>query len=193
MCVLQYSISCLADVLRKLGAGGISGVIIGSTVYALRLGASELEDDVDLFTTTISPVFNEDVVLEVAEEIGCQVGSTEWGTPSLECALSSECVIVVELYENIHDFYIPSEMLMEAETLEIEGVEVRALKIEDYIILKARAGREQDMETLSYISDLIRSKALKVDFKILSERLNLFNEDEQKLIMRRLSTAGIKI
>ncbi|MFN3267838.1 MAG: nucleotidyltransferase [Zestosphaera sp.] len=190
---MPYSISCLADVLRKLGAGGISGVIIGSTVYALRLGVSELEDDVDLFATTISPVFNEDVVFEVAEEIGCQVGSTEWGTPSLECALSSECVIVVELYENIHDFYIPSEMLMEAETLEIEGVEVRALKIEDYIILKARAGRQQDMETLSYISDLIKSKALKVNFKILSERLNLFDEDEQKLIMRRLSTANIKI
>ncbi|MEO3992770.1 MAG: nucleotidyltransferase [Desulfurococcaceae archaeon TW002] len=190
---MPYSISCLADVLRKLDAEGIRGVIIGSTVYTLRLGARELEDDVDLFTTTISPVFNEDVVFEVAEGIGCQVGSTEWGTPSLECALSSECVVLVELYENIHDFYIPSEMLSEAETLEIEGFKAKVLKIEDYIILKARAGREQDMETLSYISDLIKSKVLKVDLKILSERLNLFDVDERKLIIRRLSTANIKI
>ncbi|MEM1686954.1 MAG: nucleotidyltransferase [Zestosphaera sp.] len=190
---MPYSVGCLAEVLKRLDAGGIKGVIIGSTVYALRLELRELEDDVDLFTTTLSPVFDEDIVLKVAEKIGCQVGSTEWGTPSLECALSSECVVLVELYENIHDFYVSPEMLEEAETLKLGEVEVRVLKIEDYIILKARAGREQDMETLSYISDLIKSKALKVDFKILSERLNLFDEDEQKLIMRRLNTVSIKI
>lgn len=190
---MPYSIGCLAEALRRLSFEGIGGVIIGSTTYALRLGVKELEDDVDLFTTTISPVFDEDVVFEAAEKIGCQLGSTEWGTPSLECVLSSECVVPIELYENIHDFYVPSEMLEEAETLEIEGVEVRVLRIEDYIILKARAGREQDMETLSYISDLIKSKALKVDSKILTGRLSLFDEDERKLIMRRLNTVSIRI
>ena len=190
---MPYGIDCLAEVLRRLGDEGVRGVIIGSTVYALKLGVRELEDDVDLFTTTISPVFDEDLILEVAERIGCRVGSTEWSTPSLECVLSSECVIVVELYENIHDLYVPPEMLEEAETVEIEGIEVKILRIEDYILLKARAGREQDLETLSYISDLIRNKALKVDFKTLKERLNLFDEDEQKLISRRLSAVGIKV
>lgn len=190
---MPYSTNCLIEVLKKLNAEGIGGVIIGSTVYALRLGVKELEDDVDIFTTTISPVLDEDVVLEVSEKIGCQVGSTEWGTPSIECVLSSECDVVVELYENIHDFYVPQEMLEEAETLNIEGLEVRVLKVEDYVILKARAGREQDMETLSYISDLVRSKILKIDLKTLKERLNLFEKDEQKLIMRRLDTAGIKV
>lgn len=190
---MPYSVGCLAEVLSRLSSEGIKGVVIGSTAYALRLGVKELEDDVDLFATTFSPVFDEDVVSEVAGKIGCQLGSTEWGTPSLECALSSECVVLVELYENIHDFYVPSEMLEEAETLEIEGVEVRVLKIEDYVILKARAGREQDMETLNYISDLIKSKALRVDLKTLSERLYLFDEDERKLITRRLNTVSIRI
>jgi len=191
--VLPYSVSCLIEVLKKLNAEGIGGVIIGSTVYALRLGVKELEDDVDIFTTTISPVFDVDVVLGVAEKIGCQVGSTEWGTPSIECVLSSGCDVVVELYENIHDFYVPQEMLEGAETLNIEGFEVRMLKIEDYVILKARAGREQDMETLSYISDLIRSKVLKIDLKTLKEKLRLFEEDERKLIARRLNAADIKV
>lgn len=188
---MPYGVECLAEVLRRLGGEGVKGVIIGSTVYALRLGVRELEDDVDLFTTTISPVFDEDLILEVAERIGCRVGSTEWGTPSLECVLGSECVIVVELYENIHDLYVPPEMLEGAETVEIEGVEVKVLRLEDYILLKARAGREQDLETLSYISDLIKNKALKVDFKTLKERLNLFDEDEQKLVIRRLSATGV--
>mgnify|MGYP001772757020 CR=1 FL=1 len=191
MRVLPYSIECLAEVLKKLSDEGIRGVIVGSTVYALRLRVGELEDDIDLFTTTISPVFDEDVVLKAAEKMGCQVGNTELGTPSIECALSSDCVVLVEFYENIHDFYIPPEMLEEAETLEIKGVEVKVLKIEDYIILKARAGREQDIETLSYINDLIKSKTIKIDLKTLRERLNLFDENEQKLITRRLNTVGL--
>ncbi|MEM4830785.1 MAG: nucleotidyltransferase, partial [Zestosphaera sp.] len=64
---MPYSVGCLAEVLKRLDAGGIKGVIIGSTVYALRLELRELEDDVDLFTTTLSPVFDEDIVLKVAE------------------------------------------------------------------------------------------------------------------------------
>ncbi|MEM0015137.1 MAG: nucleotidyltransferase [Zestosphaera sp.] len=189
---MVYDVKCLAEVLRSVSAEGMESVIVGSTVYMLRLGIEEFEDDVDLFATNFSPVFDEDLIREAAERIGCEVGVSEWGTPRLECVVRDECIVPVELHENIHDFYVPPEMVEDAETLTIEGFEVRVLRVEDYVLLKARAGRDRDLEDLNYIADLIKSGTLKVDLRFVKERLRVFDEDEQKLIVRRLTDAGMR-
>lgn len=190
---MVYDVTCLAEVLRSLSAEGLEGVIVGSTAYALRLGLRKFEDDVDLFATNFSPVFDEGLVRDAADKIGCEVGVSEWGTPRLECAVGGECVVPVELHENIHDLYIPPEIVEGAETLSVGGFEVRAIRVEDYVLLKARAGRGHDIEDLNYIADLIKSGSLRIDLRLVRDRLKIFEEDEQRLIVRRLADAGFKL
>ena len=189
---MGYSRKSLAKVIAQLRERNIDGVIVGSTAYMLRLGFRELEDDVDLFTTSIMPSFDEDIVLNAAEELGCLLGQNEWGGPQLRCPINGE-EVTVELHENIYDFYIPKEMLDDSETLVISGVNLKVIRVEDYLILKAKAGRDQDLEDLRYLSDLIKNKKLKIRKELLRQRLSLFDEYEAKLIVRRLKDSKIPI
>lgn len=190
---MVYDVRCLAEVLKSMSAEGLEGVIVGSTAYALRLGVREFEDDVDLFATNFSPIFDEGLVRDAADKIGCEVGVSEWGTPRLECAVGGGCVIPVELHENIHDFYIPHEIVEGSETIAVGDFEARVIRVEDYVLLKARAGRDHDIEDLNYIADLIESGVLRIDLRLVRDRLKIFEEDEQRLIARRLADTGFKI
>lgn len=189
---MGFSRECLAEVATSLRERGIEGVIIGSTTYMLKLGLKEFEDDVDIFTTNISPSFDEEVILQAANELGCFTGQTEWGTPQLRCSFGS-CDIVIELYENMYDFYVPDDMINDAETHRVGGTEIKALLVEDYICLKAKAGRQKDLEDLQFLSDLIKAGKLKIRKDLIVSRLKLFEEYEEKLILRRLKESGINI
>ncbi len=189
---MGYSRKSLAKAIAQLRENGIDGVVIGSTVYMVRLGFHELEDDVDLFTTSIMPSFDEDVVLNAAETLGCFLGQNEWGGPQLKCPIDEE-EVTVELHENIYDFYVPQEILDDAETLSVAGVDVRMIRVEDYLVLKAKAGRDQDLEDLRYLSDLIKNGKLKIRKELLRQRLSLFDEYESKLIIKRLRDSGISM
>ncbi len=189
---MGYSRKSLAKVIAQLREHGIDGVVIGSTAYMLRLGFHELEDDVDLFTTSIMPSFDEDKVLSAAESLECLLGQNEWGGPQLRCPVNGE-EITVELHENIYDFYVPQEILDDAETLSVAGVNMRVIHVEDYLVLKAKAGRDQDLEDLRYLSDLIKSGKLKIHKGLLHQRLSLFDEYESKLIIKRLKDSGISM
>jgi len=189
---MGYSKKSLAKIIARLREHGVDGVIIGSTTYMLRLGFHELEDDIDLFTTSIIPSFDEEIIVGAAEDLGCFLGQNEWGGPQLRCHVNGE-EIIVELHENIYDFYVPKEMLEEAEKLTIANVDLKVIRIEDYLILKARAGRDQDLEDLKYLSDLIKNGKLKIRRELLRERLPLFDEYEAKLIARRLRDSGIPV
>jgi len=189
---MGYKKETLAEVISKLRSNGIDGVVIGSTVYMLYLKLKELEDDIDLFTTSVSPTFDEDLIRDVAGKLKCLVGQTEWGTPQLRCHFGGD-EVVIELHENIYDFYIPSEIIEDSRTVTISGVDIRVLRLEDYLVLKARAGRDVDLEDLRYLADLIDSRDLSISMSKLSERLNLFDEYEAKLIKKRLREVGLKM
>jgi len=189
---MGYSRKSLAKIIAQLREHEIDGVIIGSTAYLLRLGLHELEDDVDLFATSIMPSFDDEVVLNAAESLGCFLGQNEWGGPQLKCPVNGE-EITVELHENIYDFYVPQEILDDAETLAVAGVNIKVIRIEDYLVLKAKAGRNQDLEDLRYLSDLIKNKKLRIRKEIIRQRLSLFDEYESKLIVKRLTTSGIPV
>ncbi len=189
---MGFNRSVLASIIKSLRDRGIDGVIVGSTCYMLYLGLKEFEDDIDLFTTTVSPTFDEDLIRECSEDLGCFLGQTEWGTPQLRCSVSG-VEVIVELYENMYDFYIPTEMLEDAVKYNVEGIEVKALRIEDYILIKAKSGREKDVADIHYLGDLIKSNKVRIDKGVMRKRLNLFEDFEVRLIKRRLESIGIKI
>jgi len=182
----------LAEVISRLRSNGIDGVIIGSTVYMIYLKLKEFEDDIDIFTTTISPTFDEDIIREAAKKLKCIVGQTEWGTPQLRCHFSGD-EVTIELHENIYDFYIPNKIIEDAKTVSIGSVDIKILRLEDYLVLKAKAGRDVDFEDLRFLVDLINSKDLSINISKIIERLNLFDEYEAKLIRKRLKEVGLKI
>ena len=188
----RYRRNVLAKLFSLLSSEGIEGVIIGSTTYMLHLGFKELEDDVDIFTTSISPTIDEEVIRRLASKYGYFLGQTEWGTPQLHVRID-EYELIVEFYENMYDFFIPQEVINDAITYSIAGQEVKAIRVEDYIILKAKAGRDKDIEDLNYLSDLIRCHDLRINTKVMRERLKLFEDYEAKLIIKRLSSVGIKL
>jgi len=189
---MVYSRKALAEAIRSLKDGGIDGIVVGSTSYMLYLGFKEFEDDLDIFVTSISPTFEEDLIRELASKLGCFVGQTEWGTPQLSCSFSGES-ITIELYENMYDFYIPEGFVASAKEYRVGGVEVKALRIDHYIILKAKAGREKDLEDLNYLADLIKAGKIRVNTRSLKDYLSEFEDYEAKLIVKRLNKAGIKV
>jgi len=189
---LGYDRSALATIIKSLRDRGIDGVIVGSTCYMLYLGLKEFEDDIDLFTTTVSPTFDEDLIRSCSEELGCFLGQTEWGTPQLRCSVGGY-EVVVELYENMYDFYIPQEMIDDAVSYKVNDVDVKALRVEDYLIIKSKSGREKDVADIQYLGDLIKSGDIRVDKGLMRRRLGLFEDFEVRLIRRRLEGIGIRL
>jgi len=188
----MFSRKALATAIKRLRDEGIEGVIIGSTSYMLALNLREFEDDIDLFVTSLSPTFDEEVIREKAEELGCFVGQTEWGTPQLHCTFEGYN-IVIELYENMYDFYIPEVMLNEAIEYKINDTAIKSLRVEDYIVLKAKSGRDKDVEDLMYLGDLIKDGRLSIKSRIIKDRLKYFEDYEINLIMKRLRSIGLSI
>jgi len=184
--VLGFTASDLGKALRVLVDSGVNFVIIGDTVVQLALKRSVLEGDVDLFVIEPGVLGNEEFYRELAEENGWGYGSTEIGTPRL-IARVNDAEIVVELYENFMDIEVPVEVLSKARTIVLETVRVKLLHPEHYFVLKARQG--VDLEKLAtYLKELG-----KLDHKLLREAISYYPADEQRLIVERLESIGLKI
>jgi predicted nucleotidyltransferase len=177
------SARALAKILDLLGREGISGVLVGSTALQLAAGMQGFEGDVDLFVTSTSVLANLGIVEEFVRRYGCLLGSTWVGTPSITCYVDGE-EVVVDLYENMHDFYIPNEMLEDSVEYEVQGVRVRAVRPEDYLVLKAVSSAMEDPDVVESLRGFLRSKRIKLNRRLIESRLQLF-EDPQA-IMRRL-------
>jgi len=182
----------LAEVIEVLREKGIDGVIIGSTVLAVTIGAKELEDDVDLFVTSFSPTIEEQKIRDVAKELGWDLGRTGIDTLSI-IARKGDKEIIIELYENIYDFYVPSHVINNARRVRISGRRLKLIRIEDYILLKARRGSEFDLEDLRVIRSMISSRELRIDEGYLKKSLLNFPEEDRSLIISRLRSVNFKI
>jgi predicted nucleotidyltransferase len=177
------SARALAKILDLLGREGISGVLVGSTALQLAAGMQGFEGDVDLFVTSTSVLANLGIVEEFVRRYGCLLGSTWVGTPSITCYVDGE-EVVVDLYENMHDFYIPNEILEDSVEYEVQGIRVRAVRPEDYLVLKAVSSAMEDPDVVESLRGFLRSKRIKLNRRLIESRLQLF-EDPQA-IMRRL-------
>ncbi len=190
---MTYTLSDLAWVLKTLSDSGFKFVLIGSTVVDLELRVKKFEDDIDLFALEPSPLIEEDVYRSKAEEHGWTMSQTSLGTPKFIIRVPSGSEVVVEFYENIHDFYIPIELLDEAPYKSIGGVKVKTLRPEDYIVLKAKAGREIDIEDLRIIKEYIDSGKLRINERVLKKDISLMPEEDKPLIVRRLKSIGFRV
>jgi len=179
----------VSEVLRILLDEGFRFTIIGGTVVELALGSKNLGDDVDLFTEEPS-VLEEGEFLRVGEEYGWIVGQTWLGTPRLIARGGGE-EVPVEFYDNLYDFYVPPEIIESSVRIQLDGVRVRVVSLEDHIVLKANSGRGSDMERLKEIARLHRRGRIRVDASRILDTVNLF--DEPHVLLRRLRDAGFKL
>ncbi|MCE4624723.1 MAG: nucleotidyltransferase [Desulfurococcales archaeon] len=179
-----------AQALRKLLDSGFRFTVIGGSVVELELGSRDLGDDIDLFAEAPSPVIEEEEYYRVAEENGWVIGQTWLGTPRVIVRVD-QAEVPVEFYDNIYDFYVPEEILRDARKIRVSGVTVRAVRVEDHIVLKANAGRRSDMERLQEIARLVKKGKLQVDVKRIQWAAELF--DDRKGILNRLRSAGFKV
>ncbi len=186
----MVSKNAFAWTVRQLLDRGFRFTVIGGTVVELALGSRDLGPDIDVFAEEPN-VFMEDEYYSVAEELGWTVGQTWLGTPSLIGHYNEESV-TVEFYDNLYDFYVPEPMIQEAQRVQVSGVKVRMISLEDHILLKAYSQRGSDFERLKELAKLAKKGKLRVDTGKLRERASLFGEEE-RIVIRRLRDAGFSV
>ncbi len=187
---MAYTVNDLAWLIERIQGHGVKGVIIGSTVIELALRRKQFEDDVDVFVLEPSPLVEEDFYRRLAEEEGWEVSYTALGTPKLVAKLPSGEEVIVELYENILDFYVPPEILQEAPKKRIGKVEARMIRPEDYVVLKAKAAREADIEDLKIVKEYVDEGKLKLDKRIIRRDLELLPEEDKGFVENKLRELG---
>ncbi len=191
---MAYTLQDLAWIMQKLQEHGINGVIIGSTVVELALRKKTFVDDIDVFALEPSPLIEEDHYSSVAASEGWGYSYTVVGTPKfIVRAPSSGEDVVVEFYENVMDFDVPNEMLARATTKKIGGVSIRLIKLEDYIVLKAKAARETDVEDLRIIKEYIDSGKLSIDKRLVKQALEWLPEEYRAIARSKLAETGILV
>ncbi|MEM2235457.1 MAG: nucleotidyltransferase [Desulfurococcaceae archaeon] len=181
---MNYTVSELALVLKEFIDAGVKFVLIGDTVVQLRLGRKELEGDLDLFVLEPSIIFEEEFYINLAEEKNWVYTRTEAGTPRI-IAKADASEITVELYENLLDIYIPVKFIDEAKVIEVNGVKVKSIGLEEYFILKARQG-----VNLNKLSKYLR-QLKKLDRSLIERALKYMPEEDEKAIVSRLKDIGI--
>lgn len=185
---MKYSREDLAKVYKELVEEGVEAVVIGDTCVQLALGYTELEGDIDLFVVNPSPIVEKDFYYQLAERKGWELTTTEIGTPALVVPIR-EGNIVVELYENYMDIDVPSEVIEDFQEYKIEGVKIRALKPEHYLVLKARQGVDLD-KLKKYVT---RLKGHKLNTKLIEYVASFYSEDEREIIYERLRSTNLEI
>ena len=178
-----------AKSLRLLLDHGFHFTVIGGSVVEIALKSRDLGPDIDLFAEDPN-VFDEEEYYRVAEELGWSVGQTWLGTPALVARVEGE-EFHIEFYDNLFDFNVPEELLEQSVRVNIEGVRVKMVSLEDHIVLKANAGRSQDINRLKEIARLVNKGKLQVDSDKIRETASLF--PDEKVILRRLREAGFTV
>ncbi|WP_367834176.1 nucleotidyltransferase [Vulcanisaeta sp. JCM 16159] len=94
--------------------------------------------------------------------------------------------------ENILDIYIPEEMIRNAVKVKVNGLEIRSIRLEDLLVLKAREASEEGDEFLSRIAEILADPESKVsiDKEYLKRAINYYTDDKDS-IERRLEKSGI--
>jgi len=77
--------------------------------------------------------------------------------------------------------------MKDALVVNVEGIEVKILKPEQYLVLKAKQG--VDLDKLKRIVKQLNS----LDRKLIKKTLNYIDENERKVIETRLVEAGLEI
>ena len=166
-------------------------VVIGDTIVDLMLNRKGTESDVDLFPLEVSPFAEEDRIREFAYSQGWDYGKTPIDTPRV-IVTTEEGELQVDFYDNIQDFYVP-QVVLESATYERIGKEkFKVVRLEDYILLKLNAYREEDEDEIRGIVELIGEGKLKIDKEFMKSHIDAF-EENAKSIYDRLKSVGLLV
>ncbi len=187
---MGYRLEDLVPLFKKLEDLGLRFVIIGNTSILYAMGQRVFQDDLDLYVYEGSLASVESDLRSIADDMGWDVGATELGTPSLIIRRDDE-EIAIDLYEALHDFYVPERIIETSRDIGLGNVKVKILTPEQHIVLKARAGSEESIEDLSKYVDLIESGELKINLQEIKKLAQLF--DDARTIIYRLRKAGFSI
>ncbi|MGC9209981.1 MAG: nucleotidyltransferase [Acidilobus sp.] len=184
----MVSRKAFALAMRALLDNGLKFTVIGSTVISIAAGLDDMGEDVDLFAESPSVVEDEQAYVRVAEANSWHYGQTWLGTPKIT-VLVEDTEVPVEFYDNLYDFYVPERFIREARRVDVEGVKIKVIKPEEYLALKGRAGREEDVEGLKRVADLIKRGRLKISYDEVKRAAEEF--EESQIIIRKLREVGI--
>ncbi len=127
-------VKVLADAVKAFEDEGIPHLVIGGVVAALA-GRPRFTHDIDFL------VHGQDArpALAALERAGFVTDETE---PQWLFKAVKDGVLVDVIFRSTGDVLLDDEMLERAEDREFEGVKVRAIPLEDFIIIKALAHKE---------------------------------------------------
>ncbi|WP_054853183.1 nucleotidyltransferase [Vulcanisaeta distributa] len=181
----------LVKVGSELGRRGVDFVLIGSAVLPLLYGIDWNVHDIDVFITNKSTITEPEIFEEIARENDWDVGMDMNGMMYYEILVNAQ-IIRVDLMENILDIYIPEEMIRNAVKVKVNGLEIRSIRLEDLLVLKAREASEEGDEFLSRIAEILADPESKVsiDREYLKRAINYYADDKDS-IERRLEKSGI--
>jgi len=178
----------VSALLRK----GVDCVLIGSSILPLIYGLKWEVHDIDLFIINKSTIMEPEIFEEIARENDWDVGMDMHGMMYYEVLVDGD-VVRVDLMENILDIYIPEPIIANSIIKKLDGTELRAIRLEDLVVLKAREASEEGDEFLSKIAELAADPEgrVKLDKDYLRRVIEYFPEDERDSITRRLERSGI--
>lgn len=186
----MISFTAVGEALAKLRKI-MDFVIIGDTVVDLVLKRKGTESDIDIFPIEFNIFTDEEKLRQFAIENNWDYGSTPLDTPRLIVPLE-EGQLQIDIYDNIQDFFVPQEVLANAEERKIGKETFKVIRLEDYILLKANAYREEDERELKELIKIIGEKNIKIDKTYLKSHIDLFEENVQS-IKQRLEDIGFML
>ncbi|BDR93296.1 nucleotidyltransferase [Vulcanisaeta souniana JCM 11219] len=188
---LELIKKALVKVGTELSKRGIDFMLIGSAVLPLLYGVNWNVHDIDIFIINKSTVTEPELFEEIAKDNDWDVGMDMNGMMYYEVLVDAQ-VVRVDLMENLLDIYIPEAMISKSLRIKVNGLEIRSIRLEDLLVLKAREASEEGDEFLSRIAEMLADpeSKLNIDRKYLREAINYYPDDKDA-IERRLEKSGI--
>ncbi len=182
----------LVRVGSELYKRGVDFVLIGSAILPLVYNVDWNVHDIDLFITNKSTITDAELFEEIARENDWDVGTDMHGLMYYELVVNAY-VVKVDLVENILDIYIPEDMIRNALKVRIGDLEVKSIRLEDLLVLKAREASREGDEFLARIAEVLADpeSRLTIDKRYLTRAIEYYEPGERESIMRRLEKAGI--
>ena len=182
----------LVKVAEELSKRNIDFVLVGSLILPLVYNLEWKVHDIDIFIVNKSTVMEPEVFEEIARENDWDVGLDMHGMMYYEMVVDGN-VVRVDLMENMLDIYIPEDMIKSSIKVKVDGLEIRCIRLEDLLVLKAREASEEGDEFLSKIAEMLADpeSRIGIDKEYLKKSISYFPADERESIARRLEKSGI--
>ncbi|MFB6471091.1 MAG: nucleotidyltransferase [Vulcanisaeta sp. AZ3] len=192
---LSETVELIKKALIKVGSEfnkhGIDFVLIGSAILPLLYNINWNIHDIDLFIINKSTVIEQELFEGIAKENDWDAGMDMNGMMYYEILVNAQ-IIRIDLMENLLDIYIPEQMLRNTAKIKVDGLEIKSIRLEDLLVLKAREASEEGDEFLSRIAEILADPkgGLSIDKDYLRNAINYYPEDAES-IGRRLERSGI--